>query len=190
MKKRLFSAVLALAVTAGVTLSLAACGGGGGTYESEPETRRTATTDAAPTTEPPASAAEPPAPTAEPPKADLSRLPENPETDFEFKLNSEIDGIEITKYIGTETKVRIPETIYEKPVKIIAARVFSYKAIEQVYIPDTVTEIADELFWWCASLTDVRLPDGLTSIGNEAFCGCKSLTNITIPDKVTSIGNG
>ncbi|MDR0222273.1 MAG: DUF6273 domain-containing protein [Oscillospiraceae bacterium] len=46
MKKRILSTVIAL--------SLAACGGGGGTYESEPEPRRTATLDAA-TTEPPAS---------------------------------------------------------------------------------------------------------------------------------------
>ncbi|MDR0222663.1 MAG: leucine-rich repeat domain-containing protein [Oscillospiraceae bacterium] len=186
MKTRILLTIIALSLA----LSLAACGGGGSTYESEPETRRTATSDAAPTTTPSAPTAEPPATTTEPPRADLSKLSENPETDFEFKLNPETDGIEIIKYIGTETKVRIPETIYEKPVKIIAAGVFYDNwTIEQVYIPDTVTELADSAFYGCGGLTDVRLPDGLTNIGNETFYGCKSLTGITIPDKVTSIGN-
>jgi hypothetical protein len=62
MKKRILSTVVAFSIA----LSLAACGGG--TYESEPEPRRTATTEPpAATTEPPAATTEPPATTTEPP---------------------------------------------------------------------------------------------------------------------------
>ncbi|MDE6704480.1 MAG: leucine-rich repeat domain-containing protein [Treponemataceae bacterium] len=56
-------------------------------------------------------------------------------------------------------------------------------------IPDDVTEIGENAFRGCTSLTSVNIPDGVTSIGRAAFCRCKSLVSVTIPDRVTSMGD-
>ena len=39
-------------------------------------------------------------------------------------------------------------------------------------------------------ITDLLIPDGVTSIGSDAFYYCKGLTSVTIPASVTSIGSG
>ncbi len=59
-----------------------------------------------------------------------------------------------------------------------------------VVIPDGVTGIVGEAFFYCTGLTGVSIPDSVTSIGRHAFNNCTGLTNVTIPDGVTSIGEG
>ncbi len=56
-------------------------------------------------------------------------------------------------------------------------------------IPDTVTTICDEAFFYCESLTSLTIPNSVTSIGEWAFVDCDNLTSLTIPDSVTSVGN-
>ena len=63
------------------------------------------------------------------------------------------------------------------------------KGIKSVVIPNGVTSIGYQAFFFCSNLTSVVIPDSVTSIGDEAFYGCKNLTSITIPDSVTSIGD-
>ena len=59
-----------------------------------------------------------------------------------------------------------------------------------VTIPDGVTSIGDEAFFWCTNLQSITLPEGVTSIGNKAFYECSSLQSITIPERVWNIGTG
>ena len=54
-------------------------------------------------------------------------------------------------------------------------------------IPNSVTSIDNEAFYYCKSLASVTIPNSVTSIGNNAFYYCKSLASVTIPDSVTSI---
>ena len=55
-------------------------------------------------------------------------------------------------------------------------------------IPNTVTEIGQNAFYWCNKMTSITIPDSVTVIGARAFGGCSSLKEITIPQSVTSIG--
>ena len=57
-------------------------------------------------------------------------------------------------------------------------------------ISDALTEIPDNAYASCSSLTSVIIPNGVTSIGNGAFGYSSNLLDITIPLSVTSIGNG
>ncbi len=51
-----------------------------------------------------------------------------------------------------------------------------------------VTEIGNQAFYYCQSLTSIVIPNSVTKIGGGAFSMCVNLTSITIPDNVTSIG--
>jgi hypothetical protein len=60
--------------------------------------------------------------------------------------------------------------------------------LTSVAIPDGVTSIDRETFYYCESLISAELSKDLTSIGERAFYGCRSLTSVVIPEGVTSIG--
>ncbi len=62
------------------------------------------------------------------------------------------------------------------------------EVIASVEIPKSVTEIGEEAFVDCTSLTSIEIPDSVTEIGWNAFEGCTSLSSIVIPDSVTEIG--
>ena len=61
--------------------------------------------------------------------------------------------------------------------------------VSDLVIPDEITEINNDTFIYCSSLTSVTIPHSVTSIGDYAFEGCSSLTSIVIPDSVTTIGD-
>ncbi len=61
--------------------------------------------------------------------------------------------------------------------------------LESVTIGSGVTSISYGAFLCCSSLSGITIPDSVTSIDNDAFGGCSSLKSVTIPDNVTSIGN-
>ncbi len=55
-------------------------------------------------------------------------------------------------------------------------------------IPDCITNIANDAFYYCTNLGNVTISGNVTNIGNQAFDFCSSLTNATIGNNVTSIG--
>ena len=48
--------------------------------------------------------------------------------------------------------------------------------VEDLVIPNTVTEIKAYAFYNCDSITSVTIPDSVISIGSNAFSGCDSLS--------------
>ena len=60
--------------------------------------------------------------------------------------------------------------------------------LENVSIPDSITDIRDDAFRDCSLLKHITIPNSVKSIGNAAFAGCKSLRKITIPNSVNSLG--
>lgn len=62
-----------------------------------------------------------------------------------------------------------------------------YTTLENVTIPNTVTEIEEYAFEGCRKLNNVTLPSGLTTIWNRAFEECISFTSVVLPASVTDI---
>ena len=90
--------------------------------------------------------------------------------------------VEVVSGVDTET-VKIPSTVTRGGVK------YTVTSIGEGAFPNSVTNIGDEAFYGCSSLTSITIPNSVTNIGGGAFWYCKSLTSITIPNSVTSIGN-
>lgn len=115
--------------------------------------------------------------------------PETPSTDFLYSIyNGEVT---IDGYIGSKTAVVIPGKIEGYPVTEIGDEAFDgCTSLTSVMIPRSVTVIGDEAFDGCTSLTSVMIPDSVTAIGDLAFRDCISMKNVTISDSMAVIGFG
>jgi hypothetical protein len=112
-------------------------------------------------------------------------------------------GIIITKYLGKNTKVVIPEKINDIPVigikgiyksKILSPPLFDTGGIfyndddieiTEVIIPNGITGIGDHAFA-AGGLKNAVIPESVISIGKRAF-SYNDLTSIIIPKNVKSI---
>jgi hypothetical protein len=143
--KKLSAIILALSLV----LTLAACGNGGGSSSGNDNNDRDNSeieNDNIPAI------------------PDLPVIEENPVSDFEYKAIA--GGIEITQYIGTSIRVRIPETIEGVPVISIG-----------------------DLAFFKTGIMEVHVPSGVTNIGRSAFSGNEALTNITMADDTIKAGS-
>lgn len=58
-----------------------------------------------------------------------------------------------------------------------------------IILPPLVTEIYDDIFLNCISISNVIFQGQVAHIGNNSFNGCTSLVDFTIPNTVISIGD-
>ncbi len=87
------------------------------------------------------------------------------------------------------TSATIPSTYKNEKVVSLRGNTFSNMfLLEEVTLPDTITEIRGQAFKNNIKLTKVNMPSNLEYLGGGAFYNCTSLTSITIPDTVTYIG--
>ena len=101
---------------------------------------------------------------------------DNTET-IDFEYIKENGGITITKYIGKNTTVQIPNKIDQLPVYKIGKNAFADTKVKSVTIPSSCTEIDWFAFYGCYALTTVYISDNVEVIGYGAFDSCsKSLT--------------
>ena len=106
-------------------------------------------------------------------------------------IDVSIDGTyaEVLGYSGKSTKVNIPSSYNNLPVKAIYREAFvNNKNIVTLVIPDSVISIGASAFYGCSSLEGIEIPESVTFIGNDAFYSCSSLKSIVIPNGVKSIG--
>ena len=70
----------------------------------------------------------------------------------------------------------------------IGYEAFSSDTLAEVEIPNTVTNIGQEAFFYCPSLTRIEIPDSVEEIEDGAFEDCRALTNITIGTGLKRVG--
>ncbi len=61
-------------------------------------------------------------------------------------------------------------------------------SITSVVIPNSVTEVGENVFQGCSSLVSVTIREGLMYIGDYMFYNCTNLTSVTVSGDITSIG--
>ncbi|MBQ4198397.1 MAG: leucine-rich repeat protein, partial [Kiritimatiellae bacterium] len=61
--------------------------------------------------------------------------------------------------------------------------------LKSVVIPEGVTNVSNNAFYYCSNLESVTLPGTLQNIGVNAFCYCHALREIIVPASVESIGS-
>lgn len=130
--------------------------------------------------------------------------------DFNYEVNE--DGtVMITKYIGNDSNVIIPNKIDDKIVTSIFQRAFECDGLKSVtfpstletiksgafrdcihleylYLPDSVTHIEHNAFYGCNSLEEVHFSNSLEFIGSYAFTYCNNLKTVTFPASIKNIG--
>lgn len=104
-----------------------------------------------------------------------------------------LENVEIkqgTKTIGKKafSTSTIQQITIPNSVTNIKARAF-YKTggIKKIAIPENITRIRDYTFYNCKDLETIKFNTKVKSIGENAFARCKKLGKITIPGNVTSI---
>ena len=102
------------------------------------------------------------------------------------------DGTYKVSGIGncTDNEICFPSKYNGKAVTNIGNNAFrNCTSLTSVTIPASVTNIGNFAFSGCTSLTSVTIPSSVANIGLGVFNGCTSLTSVTIPSSVTNIGN-
>ena len=101
-------------------------------------------------------------------------------------------GLTRVDYLGTiEQWCNISfNSYYSNPLYYAHNLYINNELVENVVIPDSVTEIKKNIFNGASCLKSVTLHDKITKIGESAFNECMGLTGpLTIPDSVTTIGS-
>lgn len=111
------------------------------------------------------------------------------EGDYEYEVNEDGNSVTITKYTGGGGDVTIPSEIDGKKVTELGEQAFSWcESITGITLPRGLENIGSDAFSMCRNLMRIILPEKMENIGNRAFYDCQKLTNISIPDGLKSIG--
>ncbi len=116
--------------------------------------------------------------------------PNAPDTSgMQFELTSDRTGYCLTGAgTGYGTNVKIPSLYYGKPVKTIGAEAFQFcSGIQNILMPDSITEIGADAFYNCSGLKSINIPESVKSMGKRAFSGCTSLTFLKLPSHMNTI---
>lgn len=94
----------------------------------------------------------------------------------------------VTRYRGIRAKYTVPDTVDGVQITKIADGAFAGNHfVEQVTLPDTVTEIGANAFSGCVSLTGITAK-GAVSVGDRAFENCPLLVRAVLPEQLESLG--
>ncbi|MDE7104964.1 MAG: leucine-rich repeat domain-containing protein [Ruminococcus sp.] len=104
----------------------------------------------------------------------------------EIKVPDSVNKIGRHAFSFNETLIKID--LSQTSVKIIDLMTFiNCTSLNEVLLPETLTNIELASFMGCEKLSEITLPSQLTSIGQSSFMGT-AIEKIRIPENVTYIG--
>ena len=77
---------------------------------------------------------------------------------------------------------------YANPLYYAGNLYLNNTLVDDLVIPNGVTEIGFQAFAYCTSITSVTISEGVTSLGQGAFLGCSNLSSIKLPTSLTNLG--
>lgn len=108
---------------------------------------------------------------------------------FEIEFSEDNTYAIISKYIGDEVDVVIPDEVDGVPIKEIGDEAFMQcTQIESILFPDSLERIQFAAFSQCSNLKSVRISQNVKSIGASAFSHCSNLYEVYMEDSVTTVG--
>ena len=88
---------------------------------------------------------------------------------------------------GVFSNAKIKRIIFEGRGITFSTNTFSNSSVEEVILPNDITEITASMFANCTQLKTITLPNSVKTISSNAFANCTSLNDLIIPNGVTSI---
>lgn len=109
--------------------------------------------------------------------------------DLTFALINNDTEYSITSIDSTATgTLTVPATYQGLPVTAIGSYGLALSEITEVYLPNSITTMADWAFLFSPNLTRVNIPTGVTRIPFGTFSDCTSLREVVFHDGITEIG--
>ena len=115
-----------------------------------------------------------------------------------YSLNADAKSYTIANYVGKDKKVVIPSMFNGLPVKYIfgdyylsdgpgkiGGAFFYNDTVEEVIIPDSVTNIGPAAFFACTNLKKISISENVSDFRTYVFYGCTSLSEFNIPNAVS-----
>lgn len=97
---------------------------------------------------------------------------------FEYSIN-ELNNIKITKYLGQEETVCVPEFINDLPVTIIGSDAFLNSGSKVVILPKSIKTIEEHAFNNC-QIEELYFYDNVIDITDNSFKDCSMFSTIHI----------
>ena len=108
------------------------------------------------------------------------------------EINTEYGRIEVTLlercvmligYRGKDISLIIPEQIENKPVTVIGKKAFlGAKSLQELHLPESITEIQEWAFASCSSLEKLSLPRKKLAVGQGILKDCVKLEQIVVTE--------
>ncbi len=95
---------------------------------------------------------------------------------------------EISVNTGNESYCSIDGVLFDKTTNILI-QYPAGKDVPEYFLPNTVTEIKEKSFSFCAGLLSVTIPAAVTEIGDDVFYGCSNLAEINVYENNSSFSS-
>lgn len=107
---------------------------------------------------------------------------------LDYLITENDDYCTISRYLGREAVITIPNEVGGKPVRVIGSRAFQgLTTLQAVTLPDNIEVIDHHAFSECTNLRFIALGNGIRILGANAFEKCLCLHNLQLPSELRLI---
>ena len=97
------------------------------------------------------------------------------------------DGSDLILYPAAKTGKQY--TVPENCKKLEGYAFMANTSLEQIDI-SPVTEMGEDVFYYCTALQSMTIPEGITMLTGAVFGNCTALKSVTLPETLEVIGSG